>query len=304
MSERASRPAADRALVLPGLVPLTASNLAAVLAVHDRHLELAAHICEFDPGRLDGTADSGALPTVVHEALLAVAVLRRLERAPRYRAYGGMSAGCVTALLAAGVLTEEDCFRIVREVNSRQNEAHRIRPSGRTLAVLAPSEDGARRLPEELRPVADQPRLSVDLGAGLVAIGVRAGAPDAVRARLSRLGVVLLDQAERAEHTPYTVPGPEELTGVLADIEFRTATAAVVSPLTGRPVENTAEAFRQLLVDQSYDTVSLPRLVGGLCGVEGITAVDLTAPAKSVYVSRTRGLLRGRAEHRLLALPG
>ncbi|WP_405773155.1 hypothetical protein [Streptomyces sp. NBC_01538] len=304
----------DRALVLPGLVPLTAANVAAVLAVRDGHLALAARICGFEPDRLDPDRDSSALPTTVHEALLAVAVVRRLEEEPAhrdtyppsssYRAYGGLSAGCVTALLAAGVLTEEDCFRVVHEVNSRQIQAHRAGRSGTTLAVLTASAEDAYRLVEELRSVAEQPWLAVDLGDGLVAISVRDGEPDAVGAELNRLGAVVLDRAERAEHSPYTVPGRAELARVLDGIEFRTATATVVSPLTGKPVDNTPAAYRRLLLAQSFDTVSLPRLTAGLCAVDGVGAVDLIAPAKSVYVPRTRSLLRDRAEHRLLALPG
>ncbi|MBT2364798.1 hypothetical protein J7E88_05555 [Streptomyces sp. ISL-10] len=295
----------DRALVLPGLVPLTASNVDAVLGVHDEHLALAAHVCGFEPGGTGGQQDSSTLTTTVHEALLAVAVIRRLEQEPQRRpAYGGLSAGCVTALLAAGVLDEADCFRIIREVNSRQIEAHRTGRSGTTLAVLAPSEDDARRLVEEMRSASVPSWLSVDLGGGLVAISVGDCDIDAVRARLGRLGVVVLDQADRAEHSPCTVPGPDELAGILAGVEFRTASAVVISPLTGKPVDNSPEAFRRMLVDQSFDTVSLPRLVDGLCAVDGVAAVDLIAPAKSVYVTRTRSLLQGRAEHRLLTLAG
>ncbi|MCM9082380.1 hypothetical protein L1606_30580 [Streptomyces spororaveus] len=297
----------DRALVLPGLVPLTAANVAAVLAVRDGHLALAARICGFEPDRLDPGRDSAALSTTVHEALLAVAVVRRLEREPAgssYRAYGGMSAGCVTALLAAGVLTEEGCFRIVGEINSLQIQAHRADRSGTTLAVLTASAEDAYRLVEELWPVAEQPWLSVDLGDGLVAISIRGGDPDVVGAELNRLGAIVLDRAERAEHSPYTVPGREDFARVLDGIDFRTASAAVLSPLTGKPVDNTPAAHRRLLIDQSFDTASLPRLTAGLCGVDGVGAVDLIAPAKSVYVPRTRSLLRDRAEHRLLALPG
>ncbi|MCX4673507.1 hypothetical protein OG453_43900 [Streptomyces sp. NBC_01381] len=297
--------ASERALVLPGLVPLTESAVSAVLDRRDGHLELAARSCRFDPDEVDRDQGSTGLASTVHEALLAVAVIRRTERENgRWVAYGGMSAGCLPALLAAGAITEETCFQLIWEINSRQIAANRVRRSGSTLTVLASSQGDARQLTEALRMREESAWLSVDLGSGLVAVSMRNTEPETIGPLLNKLGVSVMDTIDRAEHCPYAVPGPQEFTDLLKETEFRTAEAAVVSPLTGKPVENSPDAFRRMLVEQWFDTASLPRLVEGLCGVDRVRAVDLVAPEKSVYVACTRRLLQDQAGHRFLRLPG
>lgn len=295
----------DRALVFQGLIPLTASHLDAILGVRDRHLELASQQCQFDPSRVARGQDTAGLTTTVHEALLAVAVIRTVEREEdRWAAYGGLSAGCLPALLAAGVITEAGCFQLIWEINSRQIAANRSIRSGSTLAVLASSEGDARQLVEAARMVDDEPWLSVDLGGGLVALSIRSAHTEPIRALLTRLGVVILDTAERAEHCPYAVPGPEEWERLLGEVDFRSGAAVVISPITGKPVESTPAAYRRMLTEQWFDTASLPLLVDGLCGVEQVRGVDLAGPANSVYATRMRRLLADRAEYRLLDIPG
>ncbi|KIZ19538.1 hypothetical protein [Streptomyces natalensis] len=297
--------ASDRALVFPGLVPLTEPALAAVLDRRDDHLEFAARICRFHPDGIDRDEGSTGLPSTVHEALLAVAVVRRLEQeAGRWTAYGGLSAGCLPALLAAGAITEETCFRLIWEINSRQIAANRLHRSGSTLVFLASSRGDAHQLIEALRRYEKSAWLSVDLGGGLGAVSVRSTEPEVLGPLFHKFGVSVMETVDRAEHCPYAVPEPQEFARILRDVEFCTPNAAVVSPLTGKQVDNTPDALRRMLLEQWFDTASLPRLVEGLCGVDGVRGVDLVAPAKSVYVPCMRGLLQDRAEHRFLRLPG
>ncbi|MFI1867539.1 hypothetical protein [Streptomyces jumonjinensis] len=294
----------DRALVVPGLLPLTEAELTAVLGVPDEHLRRAARICRFDPAEVDPAEGSTGLLSTVHEALLAVSLIRRLEREPAdWRAYGGLSAGCLTALLFAGVITEETCFELIRETNTRQIEADAARRSGTFLAVLPSSEGDAYRLVDVLRAFDPQPWLSVDLGAGVIAISITGTETEAVRRILTRLGVAVLDVLERAEHCPYAAPGRAAFQDLLADVEFLPATAAVISPCTGKRVDDTPAAYREMLTEQWFDTASLPLLIDGLCAVDQVTAVDLVGPAKSFLATRVRDLLSGRAGHRLLAAP-
>ncbi|WP_055599452.1 hypothetical protein [Streptomyces aureus] len=297
--------ASDRALVFPGLVPLTRGELTAVLDTRDELLELAEGTSGFAAQDLDVTDGHARLSSTVHESLLAVALLRRVAaEGRRWTAYGGMSAGCVPSLLAAGVITEETCFRLIRDINETQIAAKAARPNGITLALLPSSEGDAERLVEVLATADDKPWLSVDLGAGLIALAFRGDDAEALTRRLGALGTAVLDRIDRAEHCPWALPGPDVFAELLAGADFRPATAAVVSPLTGKRVDDTPEAYRRMLTEQWFDTASLPRLVDGLCAVDSVTAVDLVGPAKSVYVPRVRAMTAGRADHRLLTIAG
>ncbi|MFE7302196.1 hypothetical protein [Streptomyces sp. NPDC057579] len=295
----------DRALVFPGLVPLTRGELTAVLDTRDALLDLAVEVCGFDPGRLDVTDGHTRLSSTVHEALLAVALLRRTAaEEPRWTAFGGMSAGCISSLLAAGAITEETCFRLIRDINETQIAAKEARPNGITLALLPSSEGDAERLLEVMATTDDAPWLSVDLGGGLIALSFRGGDAEALTRRLGTFGTAVLDRIDRAEHCPWALPERDRFAELLAGAEFHPATATVVSPLTGKQVDDTPEAYRQMLAEQWFDTASLPRLVDGLCAVDSVAAVDLVGPAKSVYVSRVRALTAGRADHQLLTIAG
>ncbi|GAA1542761.1 hypothetical protein GCM10009730_59770 [Streptomyces albidochromogenes] len=294
----------DRALVVPGLLPLTEAELTSILRVPDEHLRRAARICRFDPAEVDPAEGSAGLLSTVHEALLAVGLIRRLAHEPAaWRAYGGLSAGCLTALLFAGAITEETCFHLIREINSRQIEANTARRSGTFLTVLPSSQGDAYRLVDALRACDPQPWLSVDLGAGVIAISITSTDTKAVQRVLTRLGVAVLDVLERAEHCPYAAPGRTVLQDTLADVEFLPATAAVICPRTGKRVDDTPQAYRDMLTQQWFDTASLPLLIDGLCAVDQVTAVDLVGPATSFLVPRVRDLLTGRAGHRHLAAP-
>jgi hypothetical protein len=297
--------ACDRALVFPGLVPLTRSELTRVLATRDALLELAAGVCGFDPADVDVTDGSTGLRSTVHEALLAVALLRRTAAEDSgWIAYGGLSAGCLPTLLAAGVIAEESCFRLIRDINEHQIAAKRTRPNGITLALLPSSEGDARRLPEALATADDEPWLSVDLGGGLIALSFRGSDAEGLTRRLATLGTAVLDRIDRAEHCPWALPDRDAFARLLVGVDFRPATAAVVSPLTGKRVDDTPQAYRRMLTEQWFDTASLPRVVEGLCAVDSVAAVDLVGPAASVYVSRARALTAGRAGHRLLTIAG
>jgi hypothetical protein len=295
----------DRALVLPGLVPLTRGELTAVLERRDALLELAEEVCGFDAGRLDVTDGHARLSSTVHEALLAVGLLRRIAaEGRRWIAYGGLSAGCLPGLLAAGVITEETCFRLIRDINETQIAAKAVRPNGITLALLPSSEGDAERLVEVLATADDVPWLSVDLGAGLIALSFRSDDAETLTRRLAALGTAVLDRIDRAEHCPWALPEPDVFAEIVADADFRPATAAVVSPLTGKRVDDTPGAYRRMLTEQWFDTASLPRLFDGLCAVDSVAAVDLVGPARSVYVPRVRAMAAGRADHRLLTIAG
>ncbi|MFE1961332.1 hypothetical protein [Streptomyces sp. NPDC059479] len=295
----------DRALVFPGLVPLTRGELTAVLETRDELLELAEEVIGFEAEDLDVTDGHAQLSSTVHESLLAVALLRHaVAEERRWIAYGGMSAGCIPSLLAAGVITEETCFRLIRDINETQIAAKAARPNGITLALLPSSEGDAERLVEVLATADDKPWLSVDLGAGLIALAFRGDDAEALTRRLGALGTAVLDRIDRAEHCPWALPEPDVFAELLMGADFRPATAAVVSPLTGKRVDDTPEAYRRMLTEQWFDTASLPRLVDGLCAVDSVTAVDLVGPAKSVYVPRVRAMTAGRADHRLLTIAG
>lgn len=292
----------DRALVFPGLIPLSDAAITAVVRTRDEHLDLAAHVCEFDPS--DVIVRDG-LTSTVHEALLAVAVIRRVASEPtQWAAFGGLSAGCLPSLWAAGVISEQGCFELVRLINNRQIETVNRGDTGHTLVVLASSDGDARQLVEVLRMRELEVWLSIDLGGGLIGLGLGPGVDlDVVTAMLNRLGVLVMDSVNRAEHCPCAVPDRAALTEIVASVDFSTGHSAVVSPVTGKLVDSPA-ASRQMLVEQWYNTASLPALLEGLGACTGVRGIDLVSPSASVYITRTAALLTDRTDHRVLAVPG
>lgn len=294
-----------RALILPGLVPLTRANVAAIIAEPDRHLELAADVCRFDPAALLGE-DSSSMLSTVHEALLAVAALRRVEREREqsWMAFGGLSAGCIPALLLAGAISEETAFGLIHEINSRQislKQAGAVR--GMTICLLTASEQDVDPLLALLRRRGHEVWLSVDLGSGLVAVSTRTDVLGDVHQLFQRLGVVVLDVGDRPEHCPAAVPGRHEMTEILEHAPISTAQYVVISPVTGACVTG-PDQIRSMMVEQWFAPASLTRLVDGLCHVDSVAAVDLVGPAESVYVNRTQALLTGRCSYEFLAIAG
>lgn len=299
-ADREESSSSCRAVVLPGLAPLTPHDLQAIVAVEDEPLELAARICEFDPAQVVGRLGGAPLESTVHEALLAVAVIRRLHREQgRWTVFCGSSAGYLTAMLGAGVITMESCFRLIREINGRQTRNNR----GSTIIVLALSASDAHHLAETICLVDDTARLSIDFGAGLVGISVGGEVTDSVHKLLNRLSIFVVDILEAAQHCPYAEPNFDEFSVLTKNIEFLSTPSTVLSPITGQPVEDDPENYRQTLIEQWYEPASIPRLMDGLCGFPGVEGVDVISPEKSVFVTRLRTLLQGRIEHDLMAIP-
>jgi [acyl-carrier-protein] S-malonyltransferase len=214
------------ALVFPGQGVGDASARDLVAAHRPDLLELAAELVGEDPfARIeDGTRF--AQPVVYCAAL---AGLERLGR-PATDLYAGHSLGEVTALAAAGAVSDHDGLRIVVARGQLMDEAASAGPPGGMVAVggdreqaVALAERGGLRVANENSPsqfVLTGPRDGID--AALAAarhIGLRA----------KRLAVA------GAFHSPAIEPAVEPFRAELAEVEFHAPQAAVISCVTAAP---------------------------------------------------------------------
>lgn len=288
----------DRALILPGLVPLTADEVSAVLRQRDDLLDAAQVAAGFEARDLPNGVGSDALLPIVHEVLLSVALLR-VVRSGRWTAFGGLSSGFPVALVAAGVLTPDAGLRWAVELTTRQLLGSALCDTGSTLALVPQDAAAARRATSILRAMGQDPRLAVDLGSDLIAISVRGhDLTDAGRA-LASGGVAVLAEASRPEHCGYTAPARDEVQALAEALHLQPCRAGVVNPVTGRLVGADPVDVRHALVDQWFATADLPAVVDGLARITGVTAIDVAAPTRCPYVSQVRHLTLAPERRRL-----
>lgn len=294
------------AWVFPGLVPLAPAEVAAVLALADDHLNMAAAVCEIDIDSIDRRRGSEFLSPTVHEALLAVAIVRRLKDDPSPpAAVTGLSAGCVTALFAADVITEASYYGLIRDLNGAQLEAIReSKSAGMTYALLPSSAEHVPSLLEAFRRRDADAWLSVDLGDGLISISTRRNRSDADRLWLEKVGVAVLAEFDHPEHCPYALPARQVVRDIVEQVSLGPARCPVVSPLGGRIVMDRPEAYRSLLIDQWYDTAELPRPIRTLVDLADVESICFVGPHRSVFATQVRALTRDRTPHQICAIAG
>lgn len=202
-------------------------------------LELAAVAVGEDPFARVGEGTRFDQPAIYCAALAG------LERAGRPKAdlYAGHSMGEITALAAAGALSEEDGLRLVAE-RGRLMETTAARTGGAMLAIRTERQAAAAIGDRHGLAVAndnspDQVVLSGPLP-GIEAAEAEAGEQGMRAKRLPISG---------AFHSPLMADAVEPFLAFLQDVELRAPRAPVFSCVTAAPFDDVRERLAQALVE-------------------------------------------------------
>ncbi len=202
-------------------------------------VELAAEAVGEDPFARVGEGTRFDQPAIYCAALAG------LERAGRPKAdlYAGHSLGEITALAAAGALSDADGLRLVAE-RGRLMETTAARTGGAMLAIRAGREEAG--------PIAERHGLAVandNAPAQVVLSGPLAGIEAAEAeareggARAKRLPIT------GAFHSPLMADAVEPFLSFLADIELRAPRAPVFSCVTAVPFDDVRKRLAEALVE-------------------------------------------------------
>ena len=198
-------------------------------------VERAAAVLDHDCAGLLLDADAGTLkrPWAAQVATLLASLLALRALADRHEviAVAGHSLGEFTALVAAGVLTEDDALRLVGERGAAMQDAADARP-GTMAAVLGADDEvveAACAEVDEAWPAnynAPQHVVISGTAQGLAAAGERLKQAAARR--------VLPIPVGGAYHTPLMAPAQPRLAAALAATTFHPALIPVVTNVDGR----------------------------------------------------------------------
>ncbi|HEY8430713.1 MAG TPA: beta-ketoacyl synthase N-terminal-like domain-containing protein, partial [Sandaracinaceae bacterium] len=236
------------------------------------------------------TATEWAQPAIGVASAAALAVLRALG--VEAAAYAGHSFGEVSALHAAGALSEADFLRVARERGERMAEA--AKSDGAMLAVSARIED--------VRAIVREASLAVTVAnhnhpEQVVLSGTTdaiARAEEALRER--RVRASRLDVAT-AFHSPIVAASREPFARFLETIEIGPLSAPVYANATAAPYE--ASAVRETLAAQIAEPVRFVEQIEAMYA-DGIRTFVEVGPG-SVLTGLVARILTGRP-HRAIAL--
>jgi len=229
----------DFVLLFPGQGSQEPGMVDTVARLRPDLLELAEVAVGEDPFARIGEGTRFDQPAIYCAAL---AGLERTGR-PKADLYAGHSMGEITALAAAGALSDEDGLRLVAE-RGRLMEATAARTGGAMLAINAAREEAA--------PLADRHGLAVanDNSPTQVVLsgplaGIEAAEAEAVdeKMRAKRLPIT------GAFHSPLMADAVEPFLSFLQDVELHAPRAPVFSCVTAAPFDDVRERLAQALVE-------------------------------------------------------
>ncbi len=201
-------------------------------------LELAAAAVGEDPFARVGDGTRFDQPAIYCAALAG------FERAGRPKAdlYAGHSLGEITALAAAGALSDADGLRLVAE-RGRLMETTAALTGGAMLAVRAAREEAASIAERHGLAVAnDNAPAQVVLSGPLAGIEAAEVEARELGTRVKRLPI------SGAFHSPLMVDAVEPFLSFLQDIEVRTPRAPVFSCVTAAPFDDVRKRLSEALV--------------------------------------------------------
>ena len=202
-------------------------------------LELAAEAVGEDPFARVGEGTRFDQPAIYCAAL---AGLEHLER-PEADLYAGHSMGEITALAAAGALSEEDGLRLVAE-RGRLMERIGSQTNGAMLAVLAKRDEAAAVAERHGLAVAnDNAPSQVVLSGPLDAIEAAEAEAGEQGMRVKRLPVA------GAFHSPLMVDAVEPFLATVREVELHAPRAPVYSCVTAAPFEDVPVSLSEALVE-------------------------------------------------------
>ncbi len=201
-------------------------------------LELAAEAVGEDPFPRVGDG------TRFDQPALYCAALAGLERAGRPAAdlYAGHSLGEITALAAAGAVSDEDGLRLVAE-RGRLMEVTAAETGGAMLAVRAGRE--------EAEPIAERHGLTLanDNSPAQVVLSGPQAAIEAAEAEAAEAGMrVKRLPITGAFHSPLMADAVEPFLSFLQDVELREPRAPVYSCVTAAPFDDVPRRLSEALV--------------------------------------------------------
>ncbi len=228
----------DLVLLFPGQGSQEPDMAETVARLRPDLLEMAAVAVGEDPFARVGEGTRFDQPAIYCAALAG------LERAGRPKAdlYAGHSLGEITALVAAGALSDSDGLRLVAE-RGRLMETTAARTGGAMLAIQAGREQAA--------PIAERHGLAVanDNAPAQVVLsgpleGIEAAEAEAREdgMRVKRLPIT------GAFHSPLMADAVEPFLSFLAEIELRIPRAPVFSCVTAAPFDDVRKRLAEALV--------------------------------------------------------
>ena len=239
--------------------------------------DLSHVLLQADPEQLRATRQAQVATFLV--SLLVLRALPTLDVV----AVAGHSLGEYSALVAAGVLTEQTGLRLVAERGEAMQAAAEANP-GTMMAVLGlPDEQVQEACPEGVWVANLNAPSHVVVSGGLTAM---ASAPDVLKAAGARR--VLPLPVGGAFHTPLMAPARERLNRALAEVSFADATVPVLANVTAQPYGNDVQGalsaqltapvrWRQTLESLEVDQVVEVGPGGVLTGLVKRTRPDLRA---------------------------
>jgi acyl transferase domain-containing protein len=228
----------DLVLLFPGQGSQEPDMAETVARLRPDLLEMAAVAVGEDPFARVGDGTRFDQPAIYCAALAG------LERAGRPKAdlYAGHSLGEITALVAAGALSDSDGLRLVAE-RGRLMETTAARTGGAMLAIQAGREQAA--------PIAERHGLAVandNAPAQVVLSGPLEGIEAAeAEAREDGMRAKQLP-ITGAFHSPLMADAVEPFLSFLAEIELRTPRAPVFSCVTAAPFDDVRKRLAEALV--------------------------------------------------------
>jgi len=242
-------------------------------------LDLAAHGTESDADTIRDTAV--AQPLIVAASLLSASALLDGRR-DRVGAVAGHSVGEFAAAALAGVLSEEDALRLVRERGLAMADAAALVPTGMSAVIGGDADALAARITE----------------LGLEAANVNGGGQTVVAGELANLDALAADPVPGTRVIPLQVAGAFH-TSYMGDAVERVRTAAdgiaVGDPsirlYTNRDgsVVETGAAFLDLLIGQISSPVRWDSCMESMAA-DGVTGIIELLPGGALTGLAKRGL--------------
>jgi [acyl-carrier-protein] S-malonyltransferase len=247
-------------------------------------IDLVAHGTTSDADTIRDTAI--AQPLIVAAGLLTLKALLADGRRERVAGIAGHSVGEITAAAGAGILSNADAVRFVRERGSAMARAAALTPTGMSAVLGADETDLLARLDDlGLEPANFNGAGQIVVAGALDALAALAANPPA-RARVIPL------QVAGAFHTRYMRPAVEHLTGVAAGLTPNDPTLPIWTNQDGSRVASGAR-FVELLVGQVSSPVRWDLCMQSFQDA-GVTGIIEVAPA---------GALVGLAKRALKGVP-
>ncbi|MFT2816444.1 ACP S-malonyltransferase [Leifsonia sp. A12D58] len=245
-------------------------------------IDLVAHGTTSDADTIKDTAI--AQPLIVAAGLLTLKALLADGRREKIGGIAGHSVGEVTAAAGAGILSNADAVRFVRERGSAMAAAAAATPTGMSAVLGGDEAELLAKLSElGLEPANFNGGGQIVVAGALDALAALAENPPA-KARVIPL------QVAGAFHTRYMTPAVEHLASVAASLTPADPTLPLWTNKDGSLVSNGAQ-FVELLVGQVSSPVRWDLCMESFAAA-GVTGIIEVAPAGAL-VGLAKRALRG-----------